>query len=261
MSINNFDKLNTKNVFKNSLYTLSNKIKIPLILTNQFRNESEVLVRNTMPSKFDSLDVFLSILKNRLVDIKNILSANQDAIDRNSIEIDDLKTGKNNKISFFAYSESYTNPDNPANPILKKSLGVNTKHINGIIADEDSGIEFTEQVIGDNGFIKINIDDTKIDGIKFITDSSVKINWNKQKKAYEILQNDIFQYDSAEAESEIIINHNLGTRALDIKTFKFDPFDLELKIPIVTGMEYPSDNQVRIYLTSAQFISVLITRI
>ena len=113
----------------------------------------------------------------------------------------------------------------------------------------------------DNGFIKINIDDTKIDGIKFITDSSVKINWNEQKKAYEILQNDIFQYDSAEAESEIVINHNLGTRALDIKTFKFDPFDLELKVPIVTGMEYPSDNQVRIYLTSAQFISVLITRI
>lgn len=261
MSINNFDKLNTKNVFKKSLYSLSNTIKIPLILTNQFRNESEALARNTMPSKFDSLDVFLSILKNRLVDIKNILSANQDAIDRNSIRIDELDSKKNNKISFLAYSDLYTNPDEIMNPVLKNSLGVNTKHVGGIIADEDSGIEFTEHIEDDVSYIKVNLEDSKINGIKFVTDSSVKINWNEQLKAYEVLQNDIFQYDSPSPESEITITHNLGTRALDIKVFKFDPQDVELRYPIMVGMEYPSDNQVKIFLTSPQYISVLITRI
>lgn len=260
-SINNGLPTGTKDIHKKAGNWLSNKIHIPKFIVNRFRTEEEATARNLQPSQFDNLDTLFSILKNRLTDIKNILSANQDAIDRNSIKIVELDSKKNNKISFLAYSDLYTNPDEISNPVLKKTLGVNTQHVGGIIADEDSGIEFTEHIENDVSFIKVNLEDSKINGIKFISDSSVKINWNEQLKAYEVLQNDIFQYDSPSPEKEITINHNLGTRALDIKTFKFDPQDIELKTPIVTGMEYPSDNQVKIYLTSAQYISVLITRI
>lgn len=260
-SINNGLPNGNKEIHKKSLKWLSNRIHIPKFIVNQFRTTEEAEARNLMPSQFDNLDTVFSILKSRLVDIKNILSANQDAIDRNSIRIDELDSKKNNKISFLAYSDLYTNPDEISNPVLKKSLDVNTKHVGGIIADEDSGIEFTEHVENDVSYIKVNLEDSKINGIKFVTDSSVKINWNEQLKAYEVLQNDIFQYDSQSPESEITITHNLGTRALDIKVFKFDPQDIELRYPIMVGMEYPSDNQVKIFLTSSQYISVLITRI
>ena len=97
--------------------------------------------------------------------------------------------------------------------------------------------------------------------IKFVSDSSVKIVWNPDLKAYEVEQNDIFRYDSEEPEDIITIQHNLATRALDIKVFKFDPSDIDLRYPIVPGMEYPSDNQVKIYLTQKELISVIISRI
>lgn len=260
-SINNGLPNGNKEIKSKSLKWLSNKIHIPIFIVNQFRTSDEVAARKLQPSQFDNLDTVFSILKSRLVDIKNILSANQEAIDRNSIKIDEVDSKKNNKISFLAYSDLYTNTKEISNPILKKSLDVNSKHVGGIIADEDSGIEFTEHIEEEVSYIKVNIEDSKINGIKFVTESSVKIAWNQQLKAYEILQNDIYQYDSPSPESTITINHNLGTRALDIKTFKFDPQDIELKYPIVTGIEYPSDNQVKIYLTSPQYISVLITRI
>lgn len=253
--------LSKKEIYNSTTKWLSNNIYIPKILTNRFRTESEIVDRNTLPSQFDNINTLFEIIKNRLNDFKNILSANEEAIDRNRLNIEELESSKNNKIRFSAYSEIFSNPENPENPILQKSIEVNTAQVEGIIADEDSGIVFTEHLSDGKSSIKIALEDSKINGIKFVSDSSVKINWNNHIKAYEILQNDIFQYNSEQQETEITITHNLGTRALDIKVFKFDPQDIELRYPIMVGMEYPSDNQVKIFLTSPQFISVLITRI
>lgn len=240
---------------------LSINVKIPKIITDLFRTELEYQARLNNVSKLDTLDDFIDILKLRFIDIQNSLSAINKAIDRNNLKIEELEKTKNNKINFFAYSKDYTNTNPVQNQILKNSLDVNSNEVIGIIADEDAGIEFTEHLENGKSFIKIDIDDSKIDGLKFVTDSSVKINWNSKLNAYEVLQNDLFQYISENPESTITINHNLGTRALDIKVFKHDPKDLDMRYPIMTGIEYPSDNQVIIYLTNKQLISVLISRI
>lgn len=243
------------------LKNISTNIFIPRFLTDQFRTSDEVLIRSQSSKRFDNLDTFFTILKSRFIDIKNSLLAIESKLDRNNLKIEELEKNKNDKLNFLAYSENFTSLVNYQNPILTKSLDVSTGMISGIIADEDSGIEFTEHKDNDKHYIKINVDKSKLDGIKFISSSSVKIVWNKQANAYELLQNDIFQYNSSKKEKEITIDHNLSTRALDVKVFKYDPLDIELKYPIVVGMEYPSDNQVKIYLTEEQFISVLISRI
>lgn len=242
--------------------TLSSNVNIPKVIIDKFRTQTEYTERLTNLSKFDNLEVFFEILKNRLLDIKNILSDINTSIDRNNLDIKKLEETKNNKINFSTYSEGYSNPDETTtNPILKNTIGVNTSEVIGIIADEDSGLIFNEVIEEDKSFIKLNLDDSKINGIKFISDASVQISWNKNYNAYEIIQNDIFQYNSIEPETEITITHNLSTRGLDIKTFKLDQDDIELRYPITTGIEYPNDDQVKIYLTSPQLISVLIARI
>ena len=240
---------------------VSANIKIPKIISDKFRNEEEIISRNLNSQKFDSLDDLFIIIKARFEDIKNSLLAINKAIDRNNLRIEELDKKKNNKINFLAYSKNYSNPDPISNQVLKKTVKVNNNEVTGIVADEDSGIDFTEHVENGSSFIKINIDDSKIDGINFITNSSVKIQWNAQFGAYEILQNDSFVYHSEKPEKEITINHNLGTVALDVKVFKLDPKDLDLRYPIMTNIEYPSNNQLKVYLTSEQLISVLITRI
>lgn len=244
------------------LNNLSSNVKIPKIVLDIFRTTDERNARLTNASKFDTLDEFFTILQSRFIDIKNSLSDINKAIDRNNLRIEELDIKKNNKINFLAYSKNYTNPDqNIKNPVLKKSLDVSTNEVVGVVADEDSGIEFTEHQEADKTFIKMNVDGSKIDGIKFITSSSVKINWNEQAGAYEVLQNDILRYDSATPEDTITINHNLNTRALDVKVFKLIPTDIDLKYIIAPGIEYPSDNQIKIYLTNKQLISVIISRI
>lgn len=253
---------NKFNKISDLVSNLSANIHIPKLITDRFRTQSEVEERLLNPDRFDSLDVFFEILKNRFLDIKNSLSAIDNAIDRNNLRIDELEIKKNNKISFLSHSIDYTNPDSTIiNDVLKQSLTVNTDQVVGVIAEEDSGIVFTEIKEDDKNFIKIDLDDSKINGIKFISEASVQVQWNPRLNAYEILQNDIFQYNSIEPETEITINHNLGTRGLDIKMFKLDPNDVELRYPISTGIEYPNDDQVKIYLTSPQLISVLITRL
>ena len=261
-----FNKLNNKidpNYILKTYKYISKNVSIPKFITNKLRSNAEKILRDNDPSKFDNLDTFIQILIARFTDIKNSLSDINKAIDRNSIRIEELEETKNNKINFYEYSEKFTNPEfkDSQNQILTHTIKANSGHVEGFISDGDSGLELTEQVIDNKSFIKIELDDSKIDGINFVSHSSVKVKWNESLHAYELFQNDIYQYDSKNPETTINIKHNLGTRALDVKVFKFDPQDLELKTPIVTGMEYPSDNEVIIYLTSPQLISVLISRI
>ena len=248
--INSIPKIVSRNVF------------IPRIIVDLLRTEQEVINRKNdenLSKNFDNIETIFPIIRDRIQEIKNIISDMEMEIDRNSNKIEELDDAKNNKILFSAYSENYT-IENVSDELLKHTLNI-SNHVEGLIADEDSGVQFNNYTIGDKSYIKVNIDDSKLDGITFVSDSSVKIVWNETLKAYEIEQNDIFRYDSSEPEDTIIINHNLSTRALDIKIFKLDPTDIDLKYPIVPGIEYPSDNQIKIYLTSKQLISVLIARI
>lgn len=242
---------------------ISKNILIPRVFLDPLRTPLEIISRKdntTLSKNFDSLETLLTILQARFSEIKNIISDIEIEIDRNSINIEELKETKNNKIMFSAYSDNYTSTKTYENPILKKTLDI-SGHVEGVIADEDSGVQFEEHIENGKSYIKVNIDDSKLNGITFVSDSSVKINWNPLLKAYEIEQNDIFRYDSAQPEDTITIQHNLSTRALDIKIFKLDPHDIELRYPIVPGIEYSSDNQIKIHLTSKQLISVLIARI
>lgn len=269
MGQSNFSKslLNMVSSFSKTPKVLSKNVFIPRVFLDVLRTEEEAIQRKqlgingSLSKNFDNVEILITLIKSRLLDIKNIISDMKNDMDRYSIKIDELDEKKNNKIMFSAYSDNYTNTKDVQNPILKKSLEVNTNQVEGIIADEDSGIEFTEHVENGISYIKINLEDSKIDGLKFVSDSSVKINWNPNIKAYEVEQNDIFRYDSSEAEDNIIINHNLSSRALDVKVFRYDPADIDLKYPIMVGMEYPSDNQIRLYLTNKQYVSVLISRI
>ena len=248
--INSIPKIVSRNVF------------IPRIIVDLLRTEQEVIDRKNnenLSKNFDNIETIFPIIRDRIQEIKNIISDMEMEIDRNSNKIEELEDTKNNKIIFSAYSENYT-MENTSDELLKHTLNI-SNHVERLIADEDSGVQFNNYTIGDKSYIKVNIDDSKLDGITFVSDSSVKIVWNETLKAYEIEQNDIFRYDSSEPEDTITINHNLSTRALDIKIFKLDPTDIDLKYPIVPGIEYPSDNQIKIYLTSKQLISVLIARI
>lgn len=249
------------NEIKNpSLKVLGNIILIPKIITNLLRSKEEldIISEETRNKGFDNLNTTISLIVKKFKLLKNSINDNKDAIDRYSIILDK----KNDKIIFLSYSENF--PESGSiNEFLNKTIEVSTGEITGIIADEDSGIEINEIKENDKNFIKINFDDSKLKGLKFITssNSSVKIGWDEQQQGYLVTQNDILLYQSSEPETEIIIDHNLGTKAIDVKTFKFLANDVDLKYPIVPGIEYPSDNQVRLYLTEPRLVQVLISRL
>lgn len=252
----------------NNLYSTnisSTKVLIPRTVLNLLRSEEESNQRiidgndGKKSKNFDNLNDLVNLLQNKFLSIKNIFFDMEKTIDRNSIKIDELGESKNNKIMFSAYSKEFSNPSF-SDPILKNTIPV-TEHSEGIIANEDSGLEISNHLENGKNFIKLEIDGSKIDGINFVSDSSVKIKWNSALNAYELEQNDIFRYDSEEPEDEISIKHNLSTRALDVKVFKLNPDDIDLKYPIIPGMEYPSDNEIKIYLTRKELISVIISRI
>ena len=249
------DKIQTRNILWSRIY-------IPKKILNILRTSEEITERDNDTSKskiFDTLNDLIKIINSKFLNIKNIFFDMEKAIDRNSIKIDEVIENKNNKIMFSTYSSEYSNA-NETGEILSKTIQVG-ENFDHLVINQESGIEITKHQENDKNFIKFDLDGSKIKDIKFVSDSSVKIVWNPDLKAYEVEQNDIFRYDSEEPEDIITIQHNLATRALDIKVFKFDPADIDLKYPIVPGMEYPSDNQVKIYLTQKELISVIISRI
>lgn len=256
MNTNNNDK------FIN-LKKLSDKVLIPRFISNLFRTDEDKLLLGEKPNKgFDSLSVVFALLNNKIIKLQNIINDNTDAINRNKIKIDT----KNDKINFLSFSKNY--PENEefqtsSNIFLKNTLPVNTGMVSGIISDEDSGIEIVEIKEAGKNFIKLNFDENKIKDIKFISSntSSVKIVWDEANGGFRVEQNTILLYESTKKETEIIIDHNLGTKAIDIKTFKILNNDVDLKYPIVPGLEFPSDNQVRIYLTEPLMVHVLISRL
>lgn len=246
-----------------NLKKLSDRVLIPRFISNLFRTSEAKALLGEKPNKgFDSLTTVLALLNNKIIIMQNIINDNTEAINRNKNKIET----KNDKINFLSFSKNY--PDNidyknNQNIFLKKTLPINTDMVSGIIADEDSGIEIVEVKENGSNFIKFNFDENKIKDIKFISapNSSIKIVWDEQSGGFKVEQNTILLYESSKPETEIIIDHNLGTKAIDIKVFKILNNDIDLKYPIVPGLEFPSDNQVRVYLTTPLKIHVLISRL
>ena len=238
---------------------LSINIKIPKLITDLFRSEAEYNNRLSNSAKLDTLDDFITILKTRFTEIQKSLFDINNAIDRNNLKIDELEKAKNNKISFLSYSENFTSLEQTDNNVLKHSIPVTKESgVDGLIADEDSGIEFSEVIDNNKKYIKINVNGSKQHDISFISSGSVNIEYNETLKAYEVTQSNILQYTSIQPESEILVTHNLGTYGIDIKVFRIDENNSELKYPIMTGIEYLNEDQFKIYLTSPQLIAILI---
>lgn len=247
--------LNTDDKY-NVFHKLGNSIYIPKIFTNLFRSDEELI--SSTNKGFDNLNTTFTLIAKKLKILNNSINENKETLDRygNIIE------NKNNKIDFYAYSEQF--PENgKSNQFLNKSLEVSTGNIEGFIADEDSGIEINEIIEDDKNYIKLNFDDSKLKGIKFhsASNSSIRIIWDDNIQGYKVEQNTLIVYESSEPETEIIIDHNLGTKAIDVKTFKILANDVDLRYPIVPGIEFPSDNQVRLYLTEPRIVHVLISRL
>jgi hypothetical protein len=74
--------------------------------------------------------------------------------------------------------------------------------------------------------------------INFIAsdNSPIKISWDESIRAYKVEQNDILVYQSSQPETEIIIDHNLGTRGLDVKVFKILDNDLDMKFQFTSDI-------------------------
>lgn len=246
-----------------NLKKLSDRVVIPRFISNLFRSPDDKTALGDKPNKgFDSLSTVLALLNNKIISMQNIINDNTEAINRNKNKIET----KNDIINFLSFSKNYPNNlDYPThtNVFVKKTYTTNTGMISGIIADEDSGIEIVEVKENGKNFIKFNFDENKIKDIKFIAsaNSSVKIVWDEQAGGFKVEQNTILLYESSKPETEIIIDHNLGTKAIDVKVFKILNNDIDLKYPIVPGMEFPSDNQVRVYLTTPLKVHVLISRL
>lgn len=249
-------KLKPKNI-------LSNIIRVPKFISDRFVDGTPES-KATLPKLANINTVFGNIykqFKKHLTLIKqneNLINDNKEAIDRNKLEIDK----KNNKINFLSFSESFVENPDFANPILKRTILENeTGQIEGIIFDEDSGLESSVITEANKNYLKLNIDENLLKSLQFSSTGSVKIAWDETSQTYKIEQADTLIYTSQNPEKEIILDHNLHSRAIDVKVFKILENDVDLKYPIVPGIEYPSDNQIRIYLTEAQRIQVLITRL
>lgn len=67
-------------------------------------------------------------------------------------------------------------------------------------------------------------------------------------------------YESQEEELDIIIDHNFGTRNLNIQVFNIVSYEVDLKYPTYPNIEYPSDNQIKIYLSEPRRVHVVISK-
>lgn len=67
-------------------------------------------------------------------------------------------------------------------------------------------------------------------------------------------------YESQEEELDIIIDHNFGTRNLNIQVFNIVSNEVDLKYPTYPNIEYPSDNQIKIYLSEPRRVHVVISK-
>ena len=60
--------------------------------------------------------------------------------------------------------------------------------------------------------------------------------------------------------TDIVIDHNFGTRNLNIQVFNIVGGEVDLKYPTYPNMEFPSDNQIKLFLSEPRRVHVVVSK-
>ena len=216
---------------------------------------------------FDSLSIWLQI---SAIETSNIIQSNL-------TEVLNLLKTKNKIIGFFSHSSKNVNQNleisqnltvNEINT-LRKSRSLNLKEdqqqVQNVTFDEDVGLITSIINSPNNSYGKtlyLTLDKQKVFPFRIEKNSPIKITFDPTKNDGEFVigMSDSIFYESQEEELDIIIDHNFGTRNLNIQVFNIVSNEVDLKYPTYPNIEYPSDNQIKIYLSEPRRVHVVISK-
>jgi len=216
---------------------------------------------------FDSLSIWLQI---SAIETTNTIQSNLTEV------LNVLKT-KNKIIGFFSHSSKNVNQNlditqnltvNEINT-LRKSRSLNLKEdqhqVQNIAFNEDVGLITSIINSPNNSYGKtlyLTLDKQKVFPFRIEKNSPIKITFDPTKNDGEFVigMSDSMFYESQEEELDIIIDHNFGTRNLNIQVFNIVSNEVDLKYPTYPNIEYPSDNQIKIYLSEPRRVHVVISK-
>lgn len=216
---------------------------------------------------FDSLSIWLQI---SAIETTNTIQNNLTEV------LNALKT-KNKIIGFFSHSSKNVNQNlditqnlttNEINT-LRKSRSLNLKEdqqqVQNVTFNEDVGLITSIINSPNNSYGKtlyLTLDKQKVFPFRIEKNSPIKITFDPTKNDGEFVigMSDSMFYESQEEELDIIIDHNFGTRNLNIQVFNIVSNEVDLKYPTYPNIEYPSDNQIKIYLSEPRRVHVVISK-
>ena len=216
---------------------------------------------------FDSLSIWLQI---SAIETTNTIQNNLTEV------LNALKT-KNKIIGFFSHSTKNVNQNLDITQnlttdeinTLRKSRGLNLKEdqqqVQNVTFNEDVGLITSIINSPNNSYGKtlyITLDKQKVFPFRIEKNSPIKITFDPTKNDGEFVigKSDSMFYESQEEELDIIIDHNFGTRNLNIQVFNIVSNEVDLKYPTYPNIEYPSDNQIKIYLSEPRRVHVVISK-
>ena len=216
---------------------------------------------------FDSLSIWLQI--------STIETTN--TIQSNLTEVLNLLKTKNKIIGFFSHSSKNVNQNLDITQnlttdeinTLRKSRGLNLKEdqqqVQNVTFNEDVGLITSIINSPNNSYGKtlyLTLDKQKVFPFRIEKNSPIKITFDPTKNDGEFVigMSDSMFYESQEEELDIIIDHNFGTRNLNIQVFNIVSNEVDLKYPTYPNIEYPSDNQIKIYLSEPRRVHVVISK-
>ena len=216
---------------------------------------------------FDSLSIWLQI---SAIETTNTIQSNLTEV------LNALKT-KNKIIGFFSHSSKNVNQNLDITQnlttdeinTLRKSRGLNLKEdqqqVQNVTFNEDVGL-ITSIINSPNNAhgktLYITLDKQKVFPFRIEKNSPIKITFDPTKNDGEFVigMSDSIFYESQEEELDIVIDHNFGTRNLNIQVFNIVSNEVDLKYPTYPNIEYPSDNQIKIYLSEPRRVHVVISK-
>lgn len=216
---------------------------------------------------FDSLSIWLQI---SAIETTNTIQSNLTEV------LNALKT-KNKIIGFFSHSSKNVNQNlNITQNLttdeintLRKSRGLNLKEdqqqVQNVTFNEDVGL-ITSIINSPNNAhgktLYLTLDKQKVFPFRIEKNSPIKITFDPTKNDGEFVigMSDSIFYESQEEELDIVIDHNFGTRNLNIQVFNIVSNEVDLKYPTYPNIEYPSDNQIKIYLSEPRRVHVVISK-
>ena len=216
---------------------------------------------------FDSLSIWLQI---SAIETTNTIQNNLTEV------LNALKT-KNKIIGFFSHSTKNVNQNLDITQnltvdeinTLRKSRGLNLKEdqqqVQNVTFNEDVGLITSIINSPNNSYGKtlyLTLDKQKVFPFRIEKNSPIKITFDPTKNDGEFVigMSDSIFYESQEEELDIIIDHNFGTRNLNIQVFNIVSNEVDLKYPTYPNIEYPSDNQIKIYLSEPRRVHVVISK-